>query len=338
MLLGFGFTCQTGAVDAWMVDALDATGYSGSKDRIFARTGIFTGISMLIGTLGGGLLGQLNLAIPYLVRTGLLVGVFVVTFVFMHEIGFTPRALRFSRFGEESRNIFEAGIRHGWRHPVVRPLLFTSLVSGLLLWYLFYAAQPYALELLGQENLVWVAGAVTALFALSGVAGNMLVGRISKTRLGKRPARAPGPGLRRTGDLPRSASGSPGLVSGRREHRRLRRARRAADGRFGILDGILRPVRQAYINENIPSAQRATVLSFDSFFGDIGAVVGQVGLGYAAQTALQGRGLHHRWGDLLHQRPALPARGPGVGPAGRARRRRPRAADAGRTSSPGSPG
>ncbi len=189
VLLGFGFTCQTGAVDAWMVDALDATGYSGSKDRVFARTGMFAGISMLIGTLGGGLLGQINLAIPYLVRTVLLAGVFVVTFVFMREIGFKPRPLRFSRFGEESRNIFAAGITHGWRHPVVRPLLFTSLVSGLLLWYLFYASQPYALELLGRENLVWVAGAVTALFALSGMAGNMLVGKISKSRFGKRPAR-----------------------------------------------------------------------------------------------------------------------------------------------------
>ena len=30
--------------------------------------------------------------------------------------------------------------------------------------------------------------------------------------------------------------------------------------------------------------KRATVLSFDSFFADIGAVAGQVGLGYAAQT------------------------------------------------------
>jgi hypothetical protein len=44
------------------------------------------------------------------------------------------------------------------------------------------------------------------------------------------------------------------------------------------------PVRQAYINENIPSAQRATVLSFDSFFSDVGAVAGQLGLGYAAQA------------------------------------------------------
>ena len=31
ILLGFGFTCQTGAVDAWMVDALDAKGYSGQQ-------------------------------------------------------------------------------------------------------------------------------------------------------------------------------------------------------------------------------------------------------------------------------------------------------------------
>ena len=73
VMLGFGFTCQTGAVDAWMVDALDALGHSGSKDRVFARSGMFTGISMLIGVLAGGLLGQLNLAIPYLVRTALLV-------------------------------------------------------------------------------------------------------------------------------------------------------------------------------------------------------------------------------------------------------------------------
>ena len=53
---------------------------------------------------------------------------------------------------------------------------------------------------------------------------------------------------------------------------------------FGLLSGVMGPVRQAYINENIPSAQRATVLSFDSFFSDVGAVGGQLGLGYAAQT------------------------------------------------------
>lgn len=283
VLLGFGFTCQTGAVDAWMVDALDATGYSGGKDRIFARSGIFTGIAMLVGTLGGGLLGQVSLTIPYYVRTALLVGVFAVTFAFMHEIGFKPRALELSRFGEESRKILDSGVTYGWRHPVVRPLLFTSLVSGLLLWYLFYASQPYALELLGRENLIWVAGAITALFAVSGIAGNSLVGRVRHTRWGKRPARvltwaALGMAVAAT------ALGVVGLVAGTGSMTGFVLVAVLLIA-FGLLNGLLGPVRQAYINENIPSAQRATVLSFDSFFGDIGAVVGQVGLGYAAQAA-----------------------------------------------------
>ena len=282
VVLGFGFTCQTGAVDAWLVDALDALGYSGSKDRVFARSGMFTGISMLTGVLAGGLLGQLSLAIPYLVRTGLLVVAFVVTFAFMHELGFKPRSFRLSRFGEESRKIFGTGITYGWRHPVVRPLLFTSLVNGLLLWYLFYASQPYALDMLGRGNLVWVAGVITALFAVSGVAGNSLVGRVSRGRLGQRPGlvlawTSAGMAVCATG------LGILGLVTGT--------GNVAAFGvlvvllvGFGLLSGILGPVRQAYINDHIPSAQRATVLSFDSLFSDVGGVVGQVGLGYAAQA------------------------------------------------------
>jgi MFS family permease len=282
VLLGFGFTCQTGAVDAWMVDALDASGYSGRKDRVFARNGVFTGLSMLIGTIGGGLLGQIGLAVPYLVRAGLLVGAFGVTFALMRELGFKPRPLRISRFGEESRRIFAEGVTYGWRNPVVRPLLFTSLVSGLFLWYAFYASQPYALELLGRENLVWVAGAITAMFALSGVLGNTLVGGISRSRMGKRPARV----LVWT-SLGMAACavgvGVVGLATGSASLVGFVLLVILLTG-FGLLNGVLEPIRQAYLNENIPSAQRATVLSFDSFFADIGAVVGQVGLGYAAQA------------------------------------------------------
>ncbi len=282
VMLGFGFTCQTGAVDAWLVDALDSLGFSGSKDRVFARSGVFTGVSMLVGVLAGGLLGQLSLAIPYLVRTGLLVFAFGVTFAFMHELGFTPRVFKFSRFGEESRKIFGAGITYGWRHPVVRPLLFTSLVNGLLLWYLFYASQPYALDMLGRGNLVWVAGIITALFALSGVAGNSLVGRISHTKLGAKPAIVLA--LTSAGMAACAIGlGVLGLVTGT--------GNAAAFAvlvvllvAFGLLSGILGPIRQAYINDHIPSAQRATVLSFDSLFGDVGGVVGQVGLGYLAQA------------------------------------------------------
>jgi MFS family permease len=56
-------------------------------------------------------------------------------------------------------------------------------------------------------------------------------------------------------------------------------------GGFGVISGITGPIRQAFINEYIPSAQRATVLSFDSFFADVGAVGGQLGFGALAQGA-----------------------------------------------------
>lgn len=283
ILLGFGFTCQTGAVDAWLVDALDSTGFSGSKNRVFARSGMFNGISMLVGTLAGGFLGQLSLAVPYLVRTGLLLAAFVVTLTFMRDIGFQPRPLKVARFGEESRKVFQAGVAHGWRHPVIRPLLFVSLMNGLLMWYLFYASQPYALELLGNEQLVWVAGVITALFALSGVGGNALVGGISRTRLGSRPASVlvvstVGMALFAAG------MGVTGLLAPAGGHIAAFGVVVVLLAGYGTLSGIVGPVRQAYINEHIPSAQRATVLSFDSFFADVGAVGGQLGLGYAAQA------------------------------------------------------
>jgi MFS family permease len=44
------------------------------------------------------------------------------------------------------------------------------------------------------------------------------------------------------------------------------------------------PIRQAYLNDMIPSRQRATVLSFESSMGSIGGVVVQPTLGKLADT------------------------------------------------------
>ena len=49
VLLGLGFTFFSGAVDAWLVDALQATGYPGSLETVFGRAQIVGGIAMLVG-------------------------------------------------------------------------------------------------------------------------------------------------------------------------------------------------------------------------------------------------------------------------------------------------
>src|SRR5215211_113272 len=91
MLLGLGFTFFSGATEAWLVDALQATGYAGSLESVFGRAQVITGAAMLGGSAGGGFLAQAtNLAVPFVVRAVVLLLMFVVAFTLMRDIGFTP--------------------------------------------------------------------------------------------------------------------------------------------------------------------------------------------------------------------------------------------------------
>ena len=98
-------------MEAWLVDALAATGYHGLLDRVFARGQQVTGAAMLVGTVGGGLLGQISLSVPYVVRAVLLLAVFAVAYVVMHDLGFEPRTHRRPRPSRRDREQCEGGCR-----------------------------------------------------------------------------------------------------------------------------------------------------------------------------------------------------------------------------------
>src|ERR671913_1097567 len=57
-LLGLGFTFFSGAVQAWLVDALRAHRYEGALDPVFARGEIVEGVAMLGGSVLGGYIAQ----------------------------------------------------------------------------------------------------------------------------------------------------------------------------------------------------------------------------------------------------------------------------------------
>lgn len=284
VLIGLGFTFQTGAGDAWLVDALDHTGWEGGKERVFGWGGMTFGTAMLVGTLGGGVLGQIDLQLPYLVRSGILALCFVAILVMMRDIGFQRRPLKASSFGEETRTILRAGLRYGWLHPVVRPLMFVSLAQGLFFMFGFYSLQPYLLQLLARD-LVWVVAAVTAAGSAMTIVGNSFVARVMR-----------GPdGPRRSGRVLAAMAGLQALCALGIGSVGILLAPRASGLVifavvtllwlvFSFAMGLSGPVRQAFINAQIPSAQRATVLSLDSFFNDAGGAAGQPGLGWIAKV------------------------------------------------------
>jgi len=49
VFLGLGYTFYTGAEDAWLVDALKASGYNEPLERVFSRGQMLFGAAMLVG-------------------------------------------------------------------------------------------------------------------------------------------------------------------------------------------------------------------------------------------------------------------------------------------------
>lgn len=282
-LLGLGYTFHTGAGEAWLVDALDATGFQESKERVFARGQIAFGVGMLTGSLLGGVLGQVDLAAPFVARATLFLAVFGVVWTRVFDVGFEPRPLTVASFGTETRSILDAGVRHGWRSRVVRPLFLISGLGGVFFMFAFYAWQPYVLDLLGRDY-VWLLGVVQAGFSAAGIAGNALVGRIMRSGSARRdPAVvcAVASGAEFVIAVAIAAVGllaaGPGVVPAG-----LAIALWMA---WGLVFGAYGPVRAAYLNEHIPSSQRATVLSLDALFADAGGAVGQPALGWLSDRA-----------------------------------------------------
>lgn len=270
IFLGLGFTFYSGAVEAWLVDALNATGYEGTLDRVFARGSMVTGAAMLVGTVGGGLLATIDLALPFLARAVLLLIVFAIAWVTMHDVGFERRAFRLSQLPAEMTRVAQASLTYGWRDRSVRLLMFVSFIQyGFLVWG-FYAWQPYFLELLGQDA-VWVAGVVAALISLSTIAGNSLVEWFTRF-CGKRTTL-----LLWAAAAFALASVGVGLVGS------FWPAVALLLVSIGSM-GVTGPVKQAYLHQVIPGEQRASVVSFDSMFGSGGSVLGQMGLGLLSRT------------------------------------------------------
>jgi len=270
LALGLGFTFFSGAVEAWLVDALNATGYTGALETVFGRGQIVGGAAMLSGSLGGGLLAQqISLGFPFVLRAAILAIMFAVAFRLMHDIGFTP--VRGGRPLPEMRRIASASVEYGWRVPAVKWLMVQGLVTGGIGIYGFYALQPYLLELYGDPHAYQIAGLSAAI-----VAGAQILGGLSAPLIRGRFRR------RTSALLLISALSSLTLLAvGLLEHFWVVIALVSV---WALLFAATMPIRQAYLNGLIPSRERATILSFDSLTTSTGGVWAQPVLGRAADV------------------------------------------------------
>jgi MFS family permease len=270
ILLGLGFTFFSGATEAWLVDALTATGFRGHLEHVFGRAQTVGGMAMLVGTVAGGAIAQLtNLGVPYIIRAVMLGVTVLVAVRFMKDIGFTPQP-RGDPLGAV-RTVIKGSIDGGFRNRPVRWLMLAAPFTAGTGIFVFYASQPYLLQLWGDPTAYTIAGLAAAILAGVQIAAGLVVPWLRRLFRRRTDALLASSVL---GIVVLAVLGlSPGFV-----------AALFLLAAWAFVGAGTRPMRQAFLNGIIPSEQRATVLSFDSLMGSAGGVIAQPALGGVADA------------------------------------------------------
>jgi MFS family permease len=153
---------------------------------------------------------------------------------------------------------------------------------GVGIW-VFYAFQPYLLELFGDPSAFYLSGIAAALFAIAQMIGGASVRWVRRH-------------FRRRSEivLAQVVIASVALFGvGAAELLEIPIGFWVAIALLAVVAlgwALSGPVQQAYINEVIPSQQRATVLSFSSLMASAGGVVSQPALARVADVYSLGVG------------------------------------------------
>jgi MFS family permease len=270
ILLGLGFTFFSGAVEAWLVDAMHFAKYRGELEGVFGRGQMVSGAAMLVGSVAGGIIAQdSSLGVPYLMRAAILGIMFLVSYAVMRDLGFTPEKVGHPL--KATKKVLITSLDHGLRKPPVRWVMLAAPFAAGVSFYVFYAAQPFLLQLYGNSQAYSIAGLAAAIVAGSQIVGGYLAPKIRKLF------------PRRTSALILAGVATAVILGflGIAHNFYLALLLLVA---WGMVYASVLPIRQAYLNAMIPSKQRATVLSFDSLMGSTGGVVIQPILGKAADV------------------------------------------------------
>ena len=270
-LLGLGFTFFSGATEAWLVDALRATHFEGSLEEVFGQAQTVSGVAMLGGSVAGGFIAQAtNLGVPFIIRAAMLGVTLVVAFWAMHDVGFTPQ--RGASPAKAVRTVLSGAVDGGFRNPPVRWLMLASPFTAGVSFFAFYAMQPYLLQLYGDPSAYGIAGLAASMVAAAQILGGLVVPRVRRLF------------TRRTDALLLGAVLDVVLLAGIGLFPSFTVAI-VLLGIWCLTFALQSPFRQAYVNGLIPSAQRATVLSFDNLMGSAGGAVIQPVLGRVADVS-----------------------------------------------------
>jgi len=278
-VLGLGFTFFSGAAEAWAVDELKSAGEEEASASLFAHAATAASVTMLIGTILGGFLGNIDYRIPYILRAVLFLLMLTLTLFAMPESGWRPDGEKLKPT-ERIRRTLSDSFRYGLKIPALRQLMGITFILGIFMIWGFYALQPYIVNLAGKPGAAWLSGLVTSGVTLSQICGQLLSGR-RKERTGISTLLSVSLGIACVGALITGLAGLPTISDALGQPFTPIVAVIGVMLMMGSL-GYASPFLRSALHNRIPSEKRATIVSLDSLVGSGGAIFGQPSLGRLA--------------------------------------------------------
>jgi MFS family permease len=273
---GIGTTLCNGAIDAWGVDALDAAGFDGIKDRLFSRISQLTNFGFMGAAIIGAYVADFNIELPWILGAAGFAMAGMAAIYLMREDhreqayrAGAPRIRLDGLYAQVAARVM-TGLRQGFH---TRAVLMLSSASALT----FAAWAPYWLEWPQLFNDrygvgIWIVGWLYSLFTVA-----RMIGAEAVVRTG---VEARDRGAR----LAAIVAGASALlfVGGAMAHRPTV----ALISLFvmNLCAGAMQPLTQSWFNEHVEADDRATLLSFNSTFSTMGGSLGLLAAGRVADV------------------------------------------------------
>jgi MFS family permease len=253
VIAGIGMTFKSGALEAWVVDAVAQTKGRISTEKIFSSGAIAENAANIVGGLAGAYMGQQNLAYPFLAGSILLIVAFGLSAKLMIEPEPIAPAKIVSPF-MAIKGIIDRSIKHGLKKKIVLLLMITTFMTSFFYQPLNMYWQPRFAEMASGD--IWILGWIS----LSLMLGNYIIKKLPES-------------------MPPNISLAISSI-----FNSLPIILAALFAKFYVVlilfctyevaRGVTEPLRTAFLNRHIPSTERATLLSLNQVFLRIGAVLG----------------------------------------------------------------
>ncbi|MDO8470795.1 MAG: MFS transporter [bacterium] len=265
--IAIGATFASGAFQAWLVDRLKSQGYADSLGPVFAKEQFVVQGSAVFGAIAGAFLADQNATLPWIAGGIIVLLSGVLAIFFMEEDRKILQGPSLKNRVFAMRSTLTTSFHYVRKDEALRFIMLMGIVQYFAVQAPNMQWQPFFIQFLGNKTSLGL--------LFGGIAVSIMLGSLLSTSF-----------LRRIQDE-RKALGITQLV--------------IALGIMGsivmnvfpialgiflfheIARGMFRPLKDMYLNEAIPSNERATILSVESTFQYVGAMAGLLVSGFLAE-------------------------------------------------------